>query len=96
MVQDTLDGAKSKRHRYAARHLAECPSCDNVIDDYGSFPVHAQFVEALKQKHRRKYGFWELVARKVGPERSFSQQSLSVRNGDHPFCKLGLAVRAGR
>ncbi|WP_209428271.1 DUF6880 family protein [Pararhodobacter sp. SW119] len=61
MVQDTLDGAKSKRYRYAARHLAECHSCDNVIDDYGTFPAHAQFVEALKEKHRRKYGFWELV-----------------------------------
>jgi hypothetical protein len=61
MVQDTLDGAKSKRYRYAARHLAECQSCDNVIVDYGTFPTHAKFVEALKEKHRRKYGFWELV-----------------------------------
>ena len=61
MVQDTLDGGKSKRYRYAARHLAECQSCDHGIADYGSFPGHAQFIEALKEKHRRKYGFWELV-----------------------------------
>lgn len=61
MIQDTLDGAKSKRYRYAARHLAQCQSCHPAIDDYGSFPTHAQFVEALKQKHGRKYGFWQLV-----------------------------------
>ncbi|QDA36266.1 hypothetical protein E4191_19325 (plasmid) [Paracoccus liaowanqingii] len=61
MVQDTLDGGKSKRYRYAARHLAECQSCDASIDDYGDFPTHETFVQALKQKHGRKYGFWELV-----------------------------------
>lgn len=61
MIQDTLDGGKAKRYRYAARHLAECQSCDPVIDDYRGFPRHEQFIAALKQKHGRKYGFWELV-----------------------------------
>jgi hypothetical protein len=61
MVQDTLDGGKSKRYRYAARHLAECQSCDPAIADYGDFPTHTQFVEALRQQHGRKYGFWQLV-----------------------------------
>jgi hypothetical protein len=61
MIQDTLDGGKSKRYRYAAGHLAECQSCDPAIDDYGDFPGHRQFVEALQQKHGRKYGFWQLV-----------------------------------
>ncbi len=35
MVLDTLNGGKSKRYRYAARHLAECQSCDAAIEDYG-------------------------------------------------------------
>ena len=61
MVQDTLDGGKSKRYRYAARHLAECQSCEPEIADHAGFPTHAQFVEALRQKHGRKYGFWQLV-----------------------------------
>jgi hypothetical protein len=61
MVQDTLDGGKSKRYRYAARHLAECQSSDPSIIDYAGFPAHAQFIEALKRKHGRKYGFWQLV-----------------------------------
>lgn len=61
MIQDTLDGGKSKRYRYAAGHLAECQSSDPDIDDFGNFPNHAAFVEALKQKHGRKHGFWHLV-----------------------------------
>ena len=61
MIEDSLNGAKSKRYRHAARHLAECQSCDAAIDDYGHFPTHTQFVEALKEKHPRKHGFWRLV-----------------------------------
>ncbi|MBM3606177.1 MAG: hypothetical protein FJX25_16065 [Alphaproteobacteria bacterium] len=61
MVQDTLDAGRSKRYRYAARHLAECQSCDAAIENYGHVPTHEQFVQALKQKHGRKYGFWQLV-----------------------------------
>lgn len=61
MIEDSLDGAKSKRYRHAARHLVECQSCDATIDSYGNFPTHTQFVEALKEKHPRKHGFWRLV-----------------------------------
>ena len=61
MVQDTLDGGKSKRYRYAARHLAECQSADAAIGDYGDFPAHDAFVKSLRDKHGRKYGFWSLV-----------------------------------
>jgi len=61
MVQDSLDGGKSTRYRYAARHLAECQSGDLAISDHAGFPTHKQFVEELKQKHGRKHGFWQQV-----------------------------------
>ncbi|WP_102222681.1 DUF6880 family protein [Acidimangrovimonas sediminis] len=61
MVLDTLSGGKSKRYRYAARHLAECQSCDAAIETYGAYPNHAQFLETLRQEHGRKHGFWRLV-----------------------------------
>ena len=61
MIEDTLDGAKSKRYRHAARHLAECEACDPAIADHGDVPAHAPFVETLRQKHGRKHGFWHLV-----------------------------------
>ena len=39
MIEDTLDGAKSKRYRHAARHLAECQSLASLISDYGGFEI---------------------------------------------------------
>ncbi len=61
MIEDTLNGAKSSRYRHAARHLAACGASDLEISDYGAFQTHARFVEALRQKHGRKYNFWSLV-----------------------------------
>ena len=61
MVLDTLTGGKSKRYPYAARHIAECQSYDAAIEDYRNLPSHSQFLEALKQEHGRKYGFWRLI-----------------------------------
>ena len=61
MVLDTLSGGKSKRYRHAARHLAECQSCDAAIEDFGDHSTHAEFLELLKQEHGRKHGFWSLV-----------------------------------
>lgn len=61
MIEDTLNGAKSKRYHYAVRHLAECQASDLEIGDYGLIASHSRFVETLRQKHGRKYGFWSLV-----------------------------------
>jgi len=61
MIEDSLDGAKSKRYRHAARHLEECQSCDAAIEDYGDVLTHAEFITALKEKHPRKHGFWRLA-----------------------------------
>ncbi len=61
MVQDTLDGAKHKRYRYAAQHLAECAASDLAISDYGDFPSHEKFVAGLRSNHGRKHGFWGLI-----------------------------------
>ena len=62
MVQDTLDGAKSKRYSYAAQHLAECACSDAEISDYSDFPSHEKFVANLREKHGRKHGFWGLMS----------------------------------
>jgi hypothetical protein len=57
MIEDTLDGAKSKRYRHAARHLAECQSLASIIRDYGQFETHEAFVARLRAGHSRKSGF---------------------------------------
>jgi len=61
MIEDTLEGAKSKRYRYAANHLAACQSCDAANDNDGAIQTHDAFVDALRQRHGRKHGFWSLV-----------------------------------
>ncbi|TPE47307.1 DUF6880 family protein [Amaricoccus solimangrovi] len=61
MIEDTLDGAKSKRYRHAARHLAECQANDRAIENYHEFATHSDFVAALRKRHARKHGFWQLV-----------------------------------
>lgn len=63
MIEDTLNGAKHKRYRYAAKHLAECAASDAAIADYGNFPSHEQFLTTLKADHSRKHGFWGLVGK---------------------------------
>jgi hypothetical protein len=69
LIEDTLDGAKSKRYRHAARHLAECQSLASMISDYGQFETHDTFVARLRAKHSRKSGFWPLVCNLAGSKR---------------------------
>jgi hypothetical protein len=66
MIEDTLDGAKSKRYRHAVRHLAECQSLASLISDYGQFETHEGFVARLRAGHGRKAGFWTLAADTAG------------------------------
>ena len=61
MIEDTLNGAKSSRYKHAARHLLECESADAVIEDYGVLNSHDRFVAGLRDRHNRKYAFWELL-----------------------------------
>jgi len=58
MIGFTLSKARSKRYGYAARHLAECATLAERIEDYGPFEPHATYLAQLKQEHGRKSGFW--------------------------------------
>jgi hypothetical protein len=75
MIEDTLDGAKSKRYRHAARHLAECRALATLISDFGQFEAHEVFVSRLRAKHSRKSGFWSLIADQTAVAPSHSGQA---------------------
>ena len=62
MIEDTLNGAKYKRYRHAARHMLECQALDPSIEDYAAFETHDAFVNRIRAKHGRKTGFWSHVA----------------------------------
>jgi len=61
MIEDVLNGGKSARYKHAARHLLECESADAVIEDYGPVSNHERFVAGLRERHARKYAFWDLM-----------------------------------
>lgn len=61
MILFTLNNARSTRYKHAARHLLACEAVDHVIDDYGAHPDHQAFVDALRERHGRKQGFWNRV-----------------------------------
>lgn len=62
MIEDTLDGAKSKRYRHAVRHLLECRALEPDIQDHGGFETHDAFEARLRARHGRKAAFWSLLA----------------------------------
>ena len=66
LIDFSLDNARAKRYRHAARHLAECESLASHIKDFGAIPSHTDYVAGLKEKHPRKAGFWSVVAEKFG------------------------------
>ena len=62
MIEDTLNGAKYKRYRHAARHMLECQALDPSIEAYATFETHDAFVNRIRAKPGRKTGFWSHVA----------------------------------
>jgi len=62
MIEETLNGGRSNRYKHAARHLLECESADAVIDDYDTLSSHEKFVAGLRDRHGRKFAFWEAVS----------------------------------
>lgn len=61
MIDFTLENARSKRYKHAARHLAECARLADSIDDYAGFESHAEYEARIRDKHRRKTSFYRLI-----------------------------------
>jgi len=60
MIDLSLDAAKYKRYRHAARHLQTCEHLARRIDDFAGHPNHAEYVADLRRRHARKIGFWDV------------------------------------
>jgi hypothetical protein len=61
MVEFTLRKSKSKRYRYAARHIKDCATCAVHIDDWYDHPDHANWLAPLIEEFPRKFGVWDLI-----------------------------------
>lgn len=62
MIDFSLNEARSSRYKHAARHLLECQSARAVLNYYGGFVSHEDYVNNLKANHGRKTSFWSLLA----------------------------------
>ncbi|WP_109993813.1 DUF6880 family protein [Salinisphaera sp. LB1] len=62
MIDFTLENARSKRYKHAARHLEECARLADAIDDFRGFETHADYDARIRDKHRRKPSFYRLIA----------------------------------
>lgn len=61
MIDFSLKKARSSRYKHAARHLLECQSAHAVLDDYGKFVSHDDYLRDLRQTHGKKSSFWSLL-----------------------------------
>ena len=61
MIDFTLDHGRSKRYGHAARHLLACAGLAPLIADWQGHQPHADYAAGLRQRHRRKSGFWTRV-----------------------------------
>lgn len=61
MIDFTLDNARSKRYKHAARHLEECARLASAIDNFGGFESHAEYDARIREQHRRKTSFYRLL-----------------------------------
>lgn len=62
MIDFSLEQARTKRYRHAARHLLECESLSGRIADFGAVQPHDAYLARLKSDHGRKRSFWNLLA----------------------------------
>lgn len=61
MITHSLNNNRTKRYAYAARQLSHRASLDSQIVDHQDVPVHATFMDGLRQAHCRKTSFWNLL-----------------------------------
>lgn len=62
MINYALHEGRATRYGHAADHLADCALADAQIADYGQYPTHQVYRDALETRHDRKTSFWSKVS----------------------------------
>ena len=65
LIDDILGNARSKAYGYAVRYYKKLQKLDDSIkitaDNYNSLLAHQHYMIKLRDKHGKKYSFWEQV-----------------------------------
>jgi len=62
MIDCALEQGRTSRYGHAADHLSDCAALDAEIADYGAFPPHERYRQALQVRHDGKSSFWAKVS----------------------------------
>ncbi len=62
MINYALGQGRAMRYGHAADHLKDCGLADAQIEDYGLFPTHQSYLQALENLHERKTSFWSKIS----------------------------------
>jgi hypothetical protein len=61
MIDYVLWYGQSARYGHIADHLMDCAAADQDIADYGTFPSHQAYLDALQRQYKQKTSFWTRV-----------------------------------
>ena len=61
MIDYVLWYGQSARYGHIADHLMDCAAADQDIDDYGTYPSHQAYLDALQRQYKQKTSFWTRV-----------------------------------
>ena len=61
LTDQILTGGRSKAYRHAKRYVDRLSALDTSVRDYRELSSHAEYLARLRERHGRKFSFWQLV-----------------------------------
>jgi hypothetical protein len=60
LTDQILTEGRSKAYGHAKRYVDRLAALDSSVGDYRDLASHAQYLAQLRERHRRKFSFWQL------------------------------------
>jgi hypothetical protein len=60
LTDQILAEGRSKAYGHAKRYVDRLSALDSSVGDYSNLASHAQYLAQLRERHRRKFSFWQL------------------------------------
>lgn len=79
MMEAILEAAKYKYYNYAAKDCVRCGLLSTNIVKWEEFQSHDEFSTNLKEKHKRKSGFWDIYQIELHKQTAKKMKELEKR-----------------
>jgi len=76
LTDQILTAGRSNAYRHAKRYVDRLSALDPSVDDYRDLSRHSEYLVHLRERHGRKFSFWQLFegAAPETPRRAFTRQ----------------------